>query len=87
MTLREYMLLFRQLQARERRTDIRDARLMALLANCLAKRKGRKPFTPEDFMPRARPKKEAPMDWQAMKQVTQDMTIALGGKVDGREED
>lgn len=87
MTLREYMLLFRQVQRQERRKDIRAARLMSLMANCLANRKGRKPFTPEDFMPRTRPKKQGPMDWQAMKQIAQDMTVALGGAVHKREED
>ena len=87
MTLHEYMLLFRQLQQQERRLDIRAARLMALTANCLAKRKGRKPFSPEDFMPRTRQTAEKPMDWQAMKQIAQDMTLALGGDVETGEED
>jgi len=86
MTLREYMLLFRQLKHRERRTDIRNARLMALIANCLAKRKGHKPFTPEDFMPQGRPKKQQPMRWQDMKRIAQDVTVALGGKVQTGEE-
>ena len=60
---------------------------MALMAHCLAKRKGRQPFTPEDFMPRTRQPAEKPMDWQAMKQIAQDMTLAMGGEVHEREED
>jgi len=84
------MLLFRQLrrqlQRQERQKDIRAARLMALTANCLAQRKSRKPFTPEDFMPGNRPKKQKPMDWQMMKQITQDMTLGLGGKVQNEED-
>jgi len=84
------MLLFRQLrrqlQRQERQKDIRAARQMALTANCLAKRNSRKPFTPEDFMPRTRQTAEKPMDWQAMKQIAQDMTVALGGDVHKRKE-
>jgi len=84
------MLLFRQLrrqlQRQERQKDIRAARLMALTANCLAQRKSRKPFTPEDFMPGNRPKKQKPMDWQAMKQIAQDMTLGLGGEVHKQKE-
>ena len=89
MTLREYELLFCQLQQQERRKDIRAARLMSLMANCMAKRKGRKPFTPEDFMPRPRQMAKAPqeMDWRAMKAVTEDLTRALGGEVETREEE
>lgn len=80
------MLLFRQLQQQERRKDIRAARLAAVIANCLATRKNKKPFTPEDFMPKTRPKKQKPMRWQDMKRIARDLTVALNGKVhEGKE--
>lgn len=66
----------------EQREDIRAARLMALLANCLASRKDRKPFTPDDFMPNVKPKEQKPIEDQRAVPMTDDqkMLAVLTGK-------
>lgn len=42
-------------QAEERRMDARFGMLASVLANC-HRGKGRRPFKPEDFMPKERPR-------------------------------
>jgi hypothetical protein len=56
-------------EARQREAWQRTAAVLALLANCHRDPKRRRPYTPDDFLPKTRDRSESPGDLSILKAV------------------
>lgn len=78
LTLKEFNALCERFKSNNERLDYRTALICAVLANTVRDPKRRKPFTPEDFMPKNKPKHQTA---EQIFSTVQLLNTAFGGKV------
>ena len=66
----------------EERADVRAGIIAATVANCLARKKGKPAFRPDQFMPKfEKPKKREPKTADALFEKVKSLNLLFGGEV------